>query len=54
MLRNSLAKTTDSWTVLNIFQLAAMNGMRIWEPLNVLRATCYARPSTFLSTLHVT
>ena len=28
-MRSSLAKTTASWTVLNIFQLPAMNGVRI-------------------------
>ena len=28
-LRSSLANTTPSWTVLNIFQFPAMKGMRI-------------------------
>src|SRR2546422_4064544 len=36
-LRNSLVKTTASWTVLNIFQLPAMNGVLIF-PLSAGRS----------------
>jgi hypothetical protein len=41
--RISLMNTTASWTVLNIFQLAAMKGVRM--VCSLLRATCYSATS---------
>src|SRR5438552_7534390 len=42
-LRNSLVKTTASWTVLNIFQLPAMNGVLITHPTLFVRERRHPR-----------
>src|SRR5262249_44330586 len=48
MLLSSFAKNTASWTVLYIFQLPAMNGMRMFLPISLLiaqRRDARQRPS---------